>query len=97
MGGRSSEREVSLQSGENVARALASLGVYDVVPVVLDEESLGAMPKDVDAAYIALHGGWGENGGVQAALNALGVPYTGPGVLASQIAMDKVQTRWCLR
>ena len=96
MGGRSSEREVSLQSGENVVRALASLGAYDVVPVVLDEDSLDAMPKDVDAAYIALHGGWGENGGVQAALNALGVPYTGPGVLASQIAMDKVKTKMVL-
>ena len=77
MGGKTSEREVSLQSGENVARALASLGVYDVVPVVLDEDSLSAMPKDVDAAYIALHGGWGENGGVQAALNLLKIPYTG--------------------
>ena len=96
MGGKSSEREVSLQSGENVARALASLGVYDVVPVVLDEDSLSAMPKDVDAAYIALHGGWGENGGVQAALNLLKIPYTGPGVLASQIAMDKVKTKMVL-
>ena len=96
MGGISSEREVSLQSGENVARALASLGTYDVVPVVLDEESLSAMPKDVDAAYIALHGGWGENGGVQAALNLLKIPYTGPGVLASQIAMDKVKTKMVL-
>ena len=59
MGGTSSEREVSLVSGRNVADALASLGKYDVVPVVLDEDSLSAMPADVDAAYIALHGGWG--------------------------------------
>ena len=80
MGGKSSEREVSLMSGENVAKALATLGTYDVVPVVLDEESLAAMPRDVDVAYIALHGGWGENGGVQAELNALKIPYTGPGV-----------------
>ena len=96
MGGVSSERDVSVQSGENVVRALASLGVYDVVPVVLDGESLDAMPKDVDAVYIALHGGWGENGGVQAALNELNIPYTGPGVLASQIAMDKVKTKMVL-
>ena len=96
MGGKSSEREVSLMSGENVAKALATLGTYDVVPVVLDEESLAAMPRDVDVAYIALHGGWGENGGVQAELNALKIPYTGPGVLASQIAMDKVKTKMVL-
>ena len=96
MGGKSSEREVSLMSGENVAKALATLGTYDVVPVVLDEESLAAMPRGVDVAYIALHGGWGENGGVQAELNALKIPYTGPGVLASQIAMDKVKTKMVL-
>ena len=96
MGGTSSEREVSLQSGRNVAEALASLGKYEVVSVVLDADSLDAMPKDVDAAYIALHGGWGENGGVQAALDKLKIPYTGPGVAASQIAMDKVKTKMVL-
>ncbi len=96
MGGRSSEREVSLASGRNIAEALASLGTYDVVPIDLTEESLDALPADVDAVYIALHGGWGENGGVQAALNARKIPYTGPGVLASQIAMDKVKTKMVL-
>ena len=96
MGGTSSEREVSLMSGKNVAEALASLGKYDVIPVDVKDNTLNAMPKDVDAAYIALHGGWGENGGVQAALNALKIPYTGPGVLASQIAMDKVKTKMVL-
>ena len=96
MGGISSEREVSLLSGKNVADALASLGTYEVIPVDVKDETLDAMPKDVDAAYIALHGGWGENGGVQAALNALKIPYTGPGVLASQIAMDKVKTKMVL-
>ncbi len=96
MGGCSSEREVSLMSGRNIAEALASLGKYDVVPVVLDAEDLGAMPGGVDAAYVALHGGWGENGGVQAALNERKIPYTGPGALASQIAMDKVKTKMVL-
>ena len=96
MGGCSSEREVSLMSGRNIAEALASLGKYDVVPVVLDAEDLGAMPDGVDAAYVALHGGWGENGGVQAALNERKIPYTGPGALASQIAMDKVKTKMVL-
>jgi len=93
MGGKSSEREVSLLSGKNVADALASLGKYDVISVDVTDDNLDAMPKDIDAAYIALHGGWGENGGVQAALNALKIPYTGPGVHASQIAMDKVKTK----
>ena len=96
MGGTSSEREVSLLSGKNVAEALASLGKYEVIPVDITDNTLAAMPKDIDAAYIALHGGWGENGGVQAALNALKIPYTGPGVLASQIAMDKVKTKMVL-
>ena len=96
MGGKSSEREVSLLSGKNVAEALASLGKYEVISVDVKEENLDGMPKDVDAAYIALHGGWGENGGVQAALNALKIPYTGPGVLSSQIAMDKVKTKMVL-
>ena len=96
MGGRSSEREVSLASGRNIAEALASLGTYDVVPIDLTEENLDALPADVEAVYIALHGGWGENGGVQAALNARKIPYTGPGVLASQIAMDKVKTKMVL-
>ena len=96
MGGTSSEREVSLLSGKNVAEALAGLGKYEVIPVDITDNTLAAMPKDIDAAYIALHGGWGENGGVQAALNALKIPYTGPGVLASQIAMDKVKTKMVL-
>ena len=96
MGGRSSEREVSLASGRNVAEALASLGKYEIVPIDLVEESLDALPPGVDAVYVALHGGWGENGGVQAALNARKIPYTGPGVLASQIAMDKVKTKMIL-
>ena len=96
MGGKSSEREVSLQSGQNVAEALSSLGKYEVIPVDCTDETLAAMPKDVDAVYIALHGGWGEIGGVQAALNALKIPYTGPGVQASQIAMDKIKTKMVL-
>lgn len=93
MGGTSSEREVSLASGKNISEALASLGKYEVVPIDLTEESLAALPKDVNAVYIALHGGWGESGGVQAALNKLKIPYTGPGVKASEIAMDKIASK----
>ena len=93
MGGKSSERAVSLVSGRNVAEALASLGKYDVVSVDVTDDSLEALPDGTDAVYVALHGGWGENGGVQAALNARRIPYTGPGARASQIAMDKAETK----
>lgn len=96
MGGTSNEREVSLLSGKNVADALESTGKYEVVRVDVKDNTLDDMPKDVSRAYIALHGGWGENGGVQAALDKLKIPYTGPGVLASQIAMDKVKTKMVL-
>lgn len=96
MGGTSNEREVSLVSGKNVAEALASLGTYEVVPVVLDADNLDALPGDVDACYITLHGGWGENGGVQAALDARGIPYTGPGAASSRITMDKIETKKAL-
>ena len=93
MGGKTSEREISLLSGGNIAEALGGLGGYEVVPVDLTAENLDALPERIDAVYIALHGGWGENGGVQAALNARKLPYTGPGVEASRIAMDKLETK----
>ncbi len=93
MGGTSNERAVSLVSGQNVTDALASLDAFEVVPVVLDADNLDALPDGVDACYITLHGGWGENGGVQAALDARGIPYTGPGARASRIAMDKIETK----
>ena len=96
MGGKSSEREVSLNSGKNIAEALASLGTYEVFPIDLTDENLDKLPEGIDAAYIALHGGWGENGGVQAALDARKIPCTGPGVKASQIAMDKLKTKLVL-
>jgi D-alanine-D-alanine ligase len=96
MGGKSNEREVSLDSGKNVAEALASLGKYEVVAIDVKDDSLDALPDDVDAVYIALHGGWGEDGGVQSALNARKIPYTGPGARASRIAMDKIKTKMVL-
>lgn len=97
MGGKSNEREVSLESGRNVAEALSSLGKYEVIAVDLKDENVDALPDDVDAAYIALHGGWGEDGGVQEALNARKIPYTGPGAFASRIAMDKIKTKLVLQ
>ena len=75
--------------------ALASLNKYDVIPVVLDRDSVEDVP-DCDVCFLALHGGWGESGGVQAALDKRKIPYTGPGAKASQIAMDKVKTKMVL-
>jgi len=95
MGGISNEREISLKSGKAVTDALSS-GGYDVMPVILNEESVASLPTGIDAVFIALHGGYGENGGVQADLNAIGVPYTGPGARASCIAMDKIATKQVL-
>ena len=96
MGGTSNERKVSLESGKNIAEALASLNKYEVIPIDLTEDNLKALPKKVSKVYIALHGGWGENGGVQAELDARKIAYTGPGAMASRIAMDKVKTKMVL-
>lgn len=93
MGGVSNEREISLISGANVANALARLDGVEVVSVRLDKSELPPLPEGTDACFIALHGGWGENGGVQRALDALKVPYTGPGADACELAMDKIATK----
>ena len=95
MGGTSNEREVSLASGKNVAEALASLGKYEVTSVVLNENSLSSLPE-CDACFLALHGGWGENGGVQAMLDARKIPYPGPGAKSSRIAIDKIRSKMVL-
>ena len=92
LGGNSAEREVSLKSGRTVSDALASLGyrVRDVDPAAGDWiEQL----RDVAFAFNALHGPGGEDGSMQGALQALGVPYTGSGVLGSAIAMDKQRSK----
>lgn len=93
MGGVSTERDVSLDSGEAVRRALAEEGVdafgFDTGKRPLVE--LEALKPDL--CFIALHGGAGENGEVQAALEMLGLPYTGCGPKAAQIAMDKYLTK----
>lgn len=93
MGGTSNEREVSIQSGSNIAKALQETGRYHVEAMRLDTNSLPPLPPNCEAVYIALHGGWGENGGVQKELNARKMPYTGPGAEASKLAMDKIATK----
>jgi D-alanine-D-alanine ligase len=93
MGGRSAEREVSLMSGNGVLSALRSRGVnaHAFDPA---ERSMDELRRDgFDRCFIALHGRFGEDGTVQGALELLGIPYTGPGVMASAVAMDKLMTK----
>ena len=93
MGGASAERPVSLMSGGGVLEALRSLGV-DAYAFDPAERGLHELKSDGFArAFIALHGRHGEDGTVQGALELLGVPYTGSGVMASAMAMDKVMTK----
>ncbi|MEW6182521.1 MAG: D-alanine--D-alanine ligase [Bacillota bacterium] len=93
LGGRSAEREVSLRSGEAVYKALAERGMdavkIDAGPDVA--ERLRAERPDV--AFIALHGKGGEDGCIQGLLEIMGIPYTGPGVLTSALAMNKIATK----
>jgi D-alanine-D-alanine ligase len=93
MGGRSSEREVSIMSGSGVLEALRARGVdahaFDPSQRPLDD----LVREGFERAFITLHGRYGEDGTVQGALELLDIPYTGSGVMASAIAMDKVYTK----
>ncbi|HEY4529499.1 MAG TPA: D-alanine--D-alanine ligase [Luteimonas sp.] len=93
LGGDTSEREVSLDSGAGVLEALRSRGVdaeaVDGVPALLAALQAGRF----DRVFNILHGGAGENGTLQGLLDALGVPYTGSGVLGSALTMDKIRTK----
>ena len=93
MGGTSAEREVSLMSGGGVLQALRSRGVdaHAFDPAHSDLSELKA--HGYSRCFIALHGRHGEDGTVQGALELLGIQYTGPGVMASSIAMDKIMTK----
>lgn len=91
MGGVSNERPISIQSGEAVVRGLRDAG-YRAEPVLLDREALPPL-EGIEAVFIALHGRFGEDGGVQRLLDARGVPYTGAGAEASRVAFDKILTR----
>lgn len=93
LGGTSAEREVSLMSGQGVLQALLSRGV-DAHPFDPAGRDLGELKKQgFQRCFIALHGRHGEDGTVQGALELLGIPYTGSGVMASSVAMDKVMTK----
>jgi D-alanine-D-alanine ligase len=92
-GGRSAEREVSLMSGNGVLQALKSKGI-DAHAFDPAERSLGELEAEkFDRVFIALHGRYGEDGSLQGALELLGIPYTGSGVMASSVGMDKITTK----
>src|SRR5512147_2221476 len=92
-GGRSAEREVSLKSGSAVLAALQRSGV-DAYAFDPAQRDLSELKKEkFDRVFIILHGRYGEDGTVQGALELLGIPYTGSGVMASSIAIDKVMTK----
>lgn len=94
MGGISSEREISLRSGAAILNSLKRQGFNAYGIDLTDENFLKAfVENEYDLAYIALHGEFGEDGRVQAVLDILKKPYTGSGVTASAIAMDKVFTK----
>jgi D-alanine-D-alanine ligase len=100
MGGCSAEREVSLRTGDGVAAALESRG-HDVVSIVWSDDGIGLDERlraaDVDVVFLALHGRGGEDGCVQGMLELMGLPYTGSGVLASALAMDKLKAKEMFR
>lgn len=93
-GGSSSEREVSLKSGAAVLKALQILGI-DVLPLDCHFEALAEQLQKHDIRHVfnILHGGYGENGQLQALLESMGISYTGSGVLACALAMDKYRSK----
>lgn len=97
MGGLSAEREISLVSGQAVVEALRSQG-HDVVPLPVGRDIAKVLERNrVDVVFNALHGRWGEDGCVQGMLEVLGIPYTGSGVLASALAMNKLKAKEIFR
>ncbi len=93
MGGWSSEREVSLMSGEAVCQALRERG-YGVVPLFVEPDGAWITKLQwVEVVFIALHGKWGEDGSLQGLLEILRIPYTGSGILACALSMNKIMAK----
>ena len=93
MGGLSAEREISLRSGNACLKALASKGYNAVAIDALRDLPFRLRDEGIEVAFIALHGRYGEDGTVQGLLEVMGIPYTGSGVLASAIAINKAVTK----
>ena len=91
MGGPGSERDVSMATGKGVAKALRSLGA-DVIEVDVKGADF-QLPDEIELAFIALHGTFGEDGQVQQILEDRGIPYTGEGVAESELAFNKIRSK----
>jgi D-alanine-D-alanine ligase len=97
MGGLSAEHEVSIASGEAIYGALSDRG-YDATRVFVDRDVDQVLrQEEIDVAFLALHGSYGEDGCIQGLLEVLGIPYTGPGVSESALAMDKLKSKELFR
>lgn len=97
MGGLSSEREVSLASGSAVLKALMEKGYHAVAIDVGRDAAEKIHDNAIDAAFIALHGRFGEDGAIQGMLEVMGIPYTGSGILASALGMNKTISKQVFR
>ncbi|ANS74394.1 D-alanine--D-alanine ligase [Paenibacillus yonginensis] len=97
MGGSSSEREVSLMTGQEMLANLDPVKYEGIAVEIGRLEELAEQVRDIDFALLALHGSYGEDGTVQAALEALGIPYSGSGVFSSHLCMDKHLSKQKLR
>jgi D-alanine-D-alanine ligase len=93
MGGRSAERAISLMSGNAVLKALLAQGVDAHAFDPAEKDVLTLKAEKFNRCFVALHGRFGEDGTIQGALEILGIPYTGSGVMASSIAMNKIMTK----
>jgi D-alanine-D-alanine ligase len=93
MGGQSAERAISLMSGKAVLDALLAQGIDAHAFDTAKQDLLNLKSEKFDRCFIALHGRYGEDGTIQGALEILGIPYTGSGVMASSIAMNKIMTK----
>ncbi len=97
MGGHNAEHEVSLKTGAAMAAALRKRG-YQVIDVLVDADLPAVLVRErIEVAFVALHGRWGEDGCIQGLLECMRIPYTGSGVLASALSMDKVVAKGIFR
>jgi D-alanine-D-alanine ligase len=97
LGGLSSEREVSLRTGEAILAVLRERG-HDAVPIYVDRDvDVALRQEQIDVAFLALHGRWGEDGCIQGMLEMMGIPYTGSDVMASALAMHKGKAKELFR
>ena len=94
MGGVSTEREISLKSGEQVIKNLNKENYEDIIPIIINsKDEVIEKGKEIDFAFLALHGRFGEDGTIQGVLETMGIPYSGCGVLCSAICMNKALTK----